>query len=97
MITKYEKHCVICGSPAVNVHHSIFGRGMRTLASKYDLTMPMCYECHEHLHRGKETKLTQAMSRIIGQLYFEEQMCAEGKSMEDAREIFRAIFKESFL
>jgi len=36
----------VCGSPYVEVHHCIYGRGRRVLADKHGLIVPLCGEHH---------------------------------------------------
>jgi len=38
--------CIVCGSPYVEIHHCIYGRGRRALADKYGLVVPLCTEHH---------------------------------------------------
>lgn len=47
MITKYEKYCSLCGSPATEVHHLVLGTSLRKLAEQDDLKMPLCNNCHD--------------------------------------------------
>lgn len=42
-------NCFVCGSPYVEIHHCIYGKGRRALADKYGLVVPLC---NEH-HRGQ--------------------------------------------
>ena len=95
MITKYEKYCIICGTPTNTVHHLVFGRGKRNLADQDGLTAPMCPLCHEELHN--KSAVANALSRIAGQLEFEKQQVAKGKSFDDAREEFRKRYGVSYL
>lgn len=97
MITKYTELCIICNRRASEVHHLCFGKGVRELADADSLTAPFCEMCHDALHRGKETMLTQKMSRIIGQLEFEKNKVAEGRDPDEAREMFRKRYGVSFL
>lgn len=97
MITEYANLCVICNKPASETHHLCFGRGIRELADADSLTAPLCKKCHDALHHGKETLLTQKMSRIIGQLQFEKQQICLGSDPAEAREKFRKRYGESFL
>jgi hypothetical protein len=94
MITNYEDFCIICGKPKTDVHHLVFGNAKRRLADTDGLTMPLCRECHEKMHNVKEM---QVMSHIIGQLFFERNMCTTGVSPEEAREHFRHRYGISYL
>lgn len=94
MITKYEDNCIVCGRPTENTHHLCFGRALRKLADNNNLTIPLCMECHEELHKMKVSK---ALSRICGQLAFEKKKVAEGMTEDEARECFRSRYGISYL
>jgi len=93
MITEYTNYCIICGAPKTDDHHLVFGRGRRALAEKDDLICPLCRKHHEAIHKGD----MQTLSKIIGQLAYERNKCADGMSIEDAREAFRTRYSESYL
>ena len=93
MITKYSEYCLICGTPKTDDHHCVFGRGRRDLADKDGLIMPLCRKHHDFIHKGD----MQTLSKIIGQLAYERNKCAEGMTIEDARESFRKRYSESYL
>ena len=95
MITRYELNCIICGKPTdISPHHLVFGRALRQLADADDLIIPICFECHEELHKMKVSK---ALSRICGQLAFEKTKVAEGMTEDEARECFRKRYGISYL
>lgn len=94
MITKYEDYCLVCGKRREHVHHLVFGNSKRRLADTDDLTIPLCSGCHEKMHNVKEM---QVMSHIVGQLYYERNMCAAGMSTDEARESFRTRYGISYL
>ncbi len=95
MITEFEDICFICGKQASETHHLIFGRGMRPLADKDDITAPMCFECHKKLHYNG---MTEAMSKVIGQLEWEKKYIVEKQMTEkEAREAFRSRYSRSYL
>lgn len=94
MITNYEDYCIICGEPRQHVHHLVFGNAKRRLADTDGLTCPLCRECHEKIHNQKEL---QVMSHIVGQLFYERNMCTTGMNIEDAREHFRHRYGVSYL
>lgn len=95
ILTKYTENCIICGVPTKDIHHLVFGRGMRNLADEDGLTLPMCLFCHEELHRL--SSVAAELSRICGQLAFEKSLCEKGVSAEDAREQFRQRYGKSYL
>lgn len=93
MITEYEDYCILCNRPRTDIHHCVFGVGRRNLAEVDGLTMPLCASCHRAIHQGK----MQTLSKIIGQLLYERNKCAEGMTVEEARESFRRRYFESYL
>ncbi len=93
MITEYANYCILCGKPRTDIHHCVFGVGRRNLSDEDGLTMPLCESCHRAIHQGK----MQTLSKIIGQLLYERNKCAEGMTVEEARESFRKRYSESFL
>lgn len=70
-------------------HHLVYGRGMRELADKDRLTIPLCYSCHEKVHKIPELG---AMSKILGQTIWEAE-CGE----KNARELFIMRYGRSYL
>lgn len=66
--------CYLCGYPNTEVHHLIFGRGMRELSEKYGLVIHLCRSCHHELHRNKNM---MAWSRAEGQRRFEKEYSHE--------------------
>ena len=91
MITSYEEVCIFCYSPAQEVHHLEFGRANRKLADIDGLTVPVCRECHELLHKHDK------ISKVIGQLAYERDRCSEGHSKKEARASFRSRYGKSYL
>ena len=94
MITEYENYCLICGKPRTDVHHLVYGNSKRRIADKDGLTMPLCRTHHEMMHNDKTM---QIMSHIVGQLYFERNMCAVGLDTDMARESFLDRYGVSYL
>ena len=93
MITEYANYCILCSKPKEHILHCVFGTAKRKLADEDGLTMPLCDSCHRAIHQGK----MQTLSKIIGQLLYERNKCAEGMTVEDARESFRRRYGESYL
>lgn len=94
MVTNYTDYCIICGKPRTDIHHCVFGNAKRRLADQDELTMPLCTECHSKMHNQKEM---QVASHIIGQLFYERNMCAAGMNPDEARESFRKRYDISYL
>ena len=85
------EYCAICGKPKDDVHHLVFGTANRKLATEDKLTIPLCRDHHEFMHKYS------TISRIIGQLMYERDKCAEGHSIEAARQSFRLRYGKSYL
>ena len=94
MITAYADFCIICNRPRTDIHHCVYGVANRRLADTDGLTMPVCREHHEMMHNDKSM---QIMSHIVGQLYYERNLCATGISPEDARNSFLRRYGKSYL
>lgn len=94
MITEFENICVCCGKPKTDIHHLVFGRGLKELADADKLTAPLCRDCHRELH---ETGIGGHLSKIIGQLEFEAQLMDKGLPRAIARENFRKRYGRSYL
>lgn len=86
MVTEYEKICAICGKPDVEIHHLVFGRGLRELADADSLTIPLCRECHKAVHLNGTAS---TLSKMLGQAWYE-------KTVGD-RESFRKRYGRSYL
>ena len=84
-------YCAICDQPNAEIHHLVFGVANRRLADEDGLVMPVCRNHHEFFHNNAR------VSKIIGQLMFERDRCAEGIEPDKAREIFRARYGRSYL
>ena len=91
MITNYTEVCIFCYKPRNDEHHLVFGRANRKLADADGLTVPVCRECHELLHKHDK------ISKIIGQLAYERDRCAEGYGKDAARDSFRMRYGKSYL
>lgn len=46
ILTDDLNHCLICGSPHVEIHHRIFGTANRKVADRYGLVVALCREHH---------------------------------------------------
>lgn len=83
--------CLICNKAGAEVHHLVFGTANRKLSDEDKLCVPLCREHHEFMHKNAK------ISRIIGQLMYERDKCAEGMSVEEARINFRNRYGKSYL
>lgn len=91
MLTNYNEMCILCYEPKDDIHHLVYGRANRRLCDEDELVIPVCRKCHEFMHKHSN------ISRIIGQLAYERDRCAEGLSKEEARESFRQRYSKSYL
>lgn len=91
MITNYNDMCILCYKPKTDTHHLVYGRANRALCDHDELVIPCCRSCHEFMHKNPN------VSRIIGQLAYERDRCAEGYGVDAARESFRIRYGKSYL
>lgn len=40
------EHCLICGSPYIQIHHVFYGTANRKISDKYGYVVPLCQEHH---------------------------------------------------
>ena len=100
ILTEYTDYCLFCGRPTTATHHLLFGRGIRPLADRDGLTIPICDGCHnmgDKLERIHDNPMAEKMSKIIGQLAYEKRKVYEGMTEEQARESFRKRYSNSYL
>jgi hypothetical protein len=99
MITDYP-YCIICNKRVgLEVHHLIEGNAKRQLSDEDGLTVTLCNECHRS-DKFTSVHLNYAVNRwskICGQLAYERDRCAEGMTVEEARNAFRERYGKSYL
>lgn len=100
IVTEFTEICAICGKPSECEHHLVFGRGMRELADKDKLILPMCNECHNMnqyltscIHGNS---MAEALSKMVGQLAFEKEFYRNGEK-DEARLAFMKRYGRSYL
>lgn len=91
------KECLICKNRADHTHHLISGgtNGKRHLADEDNLTINLCYICHDTAHNkvGVMEKYKQ-----IGQLIYEiRQMTMYGCDAEQARQRFMSRYGKNYI
>lgn len=91
MLTIYEDQCIFCRKPRQDEHHLCFGTANRKHSTEDNLTIPVCREHHELLHKHDK------ISKVMGQLAYERDKCAEGYSVDAARESFRMKYGKNYL
>lgn len=97
MITEYSSLCIMCDKPASEIHHLIFGNGLRELADEDGLYVPLCHDCHEELHSGRNSARLSRLSKIVGQLQWEKEQVEAGDSLGSVRNNFRKRYGKSWL
>ncbi len=83
------EHCLVCGSPYIEIHHIIFGVANRKLSDKYGLVVPLCVEHHRGntgVHQNRDLDLHL---KKLAQEHFEAEF--------GTREYFRTVFGKSYL
>ncbi len=76
IVTEYEGICFLCGKPSEAEHHLVFGVGIKQIADKDRLTVPICNNCHntgEVKRRIHDNPVAEKMSKMIGQLAWEKE------------------------
>lgn len=98
-ITDDMNHCLICGTPTnIHRHHLCCGTSNRAKSTEYKLLVPLCVSHHNLGNNSVHLNSDMAvLSKIIGQLAFEKQMCAIGYSEDEARALFRKEFGKSHI
>lgn len=98
MITEYKDICGICGARSSEIHHLVFGRGLRPLADSDGLTLPVCGKCHKEIHYNS---VASQLSKILGQVAYEAWYMSDFGDAETltktARESFRTRYGRSYL
>lgn len=100
IITDDMDYCFFCGRPAECKHHLIFGSANRKKADEDGLIVPACNRCHNTgkvIERIHDNPMAEKMSRIIGQMAWENLHISNGVSLQTAREMFRDRYKISYL
>ena len=98
---KYADYCFFCRTSNINgEHHLIFGNGGREKADQDGLKVPICNRCHltgRLIERVHDNSMAERLSKMLGQAVYERNECAKGATLNEAREIFRKRYKESYL
>ncbi len=110
ILTEYEDISVFSGKPAECKHHLLFGRGIRELADKDGLFIPLTHVEHNLSPHGTINQIhgnpaAEKLSKICGQLAYEKHWIVEfihehfkyDGVEEKAREAFRNRYGESYL
>lgn len=92
IVTEYTDTCFFCQNRAEAEHHLIFGRGLRDIAEKDGIKVPVCNKHHnlgkltEQIH---ENPMAEKLSKMLGQAIWEQHY--------GTREDFRKRYGRSYL
>lgn len=84
-------NCFVCGSPYVEVHHCIYGRGQRALSDKFGLIVPLCAE-HHRGQTGVHLNPNKGLDLHLKKLAQEKFEAKFGANMS-----FREVFRKSYI
>lgn len=97
ILTKYES-CILCGETQTIHHHHLIEGSKRQLSDADGLIVPLCAYHHDLSARSVHLMPEMnTMSKIIGQLAWERNYCAEGHSVEEARQAFLERYSKSYI
>lgn len=100
ILTDNMDYCFFCGKPAECRHHLIFGSANRQKADEDGLIVPACNKCHNMgstIERVHDNPMAEKMSKMMGQMAWEQARILEGIPYGTAREMFRQRYKISYL
>lgn len=61
----------MCGRPAVNDHHILYG-SLRSRSELYGLKVNLCFDCHRWIHDHPNTGDDLKLKKIAQQAFIEE-------------------------
>lgn len=101
VVCKQTEYCAICGAPATQEHHLIFGAfgACRQLAEAHGLKIPICTNCHTAgliTTRIHDNPMAEKLSKMLGQAIFEREMAFKGADSDEAKAIFRQEFGKTY-
>lgn len=91
--------CALCALKKIfreadHTHHLISGNGRRKNSEKHNLKIPLCFECHERIHDNPDILI---FSKYVGQMIFERDRVAAGRTKEEARADFIKEFGKNYM
>jgi len=91
-------YCVICGMRKEHTHHLVYGRGLRPLSDADKLYIPICYKCHDKIHKDKDG-VAGKLSKMLGEAVWEAEYCAgyDDIALTASREAFRKRYGGNYL
>ena len=113
ILTEYTILSAFSARPMECTHHLIFGKGLRELADRDGLTLPLCHDEHNICRDGDATRLihgnvaAEKLSKMLGQEAWEANYIAEiladikdatpDQIRDEARGAFRRRYGISYL
>ena len=108
IITRYENISVFSNKPAEARHHCLFGRGIRELAEKDGVWIPLLNCEHNMSPKGNINQIhgnpaAEKLSKMLGQMAWEKQYIIDKYELpfeginDEAREAFIARYGKSYL
>ena len=111
ILTEYTELSAFSARPKECTHHLIYGKGLRELADRDGLTIPLCNDEHNICRDGDATRLihgnvaAEKLSKMLGQeaweAYYISQLLGGDTTPEEimaaAREAFRRRYGISYL
>lgn len=89
IVVKDMQHCMICGSPYIQIHHCFYGTANRKISDRLGLVVPLCQEHHTGNNGVHFDKKLDMLVKTMAQGSFENQI--------GSREDFRRLFGRSYL
>lgn len=93
--------CPICHKKYAEVeHHLVFGSSLRRLAEEDNLKIKICNDCHTlgaKISRIHDNTAAEALSKMLGQALYENNMLANGATPTQARKNFKERYGISYL
>jgi len=95
------RFCEMCGSCENVVTHHLIGGSLRHLADADRLTISLCSRCHTLATRSQDrihgNPRAEDLSKMLGQMMFERNMCATGMSLDEAHKEFMTRYGRCFI
>ena len=89
IVVKDMQHCLICGSPYIQIHHCFYGTANRKISDRLGLVVPLCQEHHTGNNGVHFVKRLDLKIKRMGQRAYEDNF--------GAREDFIRLFGRNYL
>lgn len=105
IVTEYECLSAFSARPKECDHHLIYGTGLRELADKDGLILPLCHDEHNICKDGDRTQIIHGnaaagkLSKMLGEVIWEQDYIARRLAIatESTADLWRAEAREQFL